>query len=206
MGCLNFVEKKSHFDRHLRSAIESQQNRSRRSAREKTPNDSSQESSDDCDVEYNDTLTNIASGHMLSGSVGRGLIGGNQDGDFFGDMENAILYRFDNLNPNNFPIKSEPDFSNLPTEAFEYRRELPNESLENTSSSWQANENSSGVHISQNLEGKEDPAMLQTTVTVVNSNLDTLCVDVELAQQIDNDAQLWNPDNILLENLCAPNK
>jgi WD40 repeat protein len=183
------------------SATKRQTRPRKRSVRGKTPNDSSQESSDDCDVEYNDTLTNIASGHMLSGSVGRGLIGGNQDGDFFGDMENAILYRFDNLNPNNFPIKSEPDFSNLPTEAFEYRRELPNESLENAQASWQRHGNSSEAHLSQNLDGKDDQAILQTTVTVVNSNVDTLCVDMELADQIDNEAEMWNPDNILLENL-----
>ena len=159
-----------------------------------------EDSSDDCDVEYNDTLTNIASGHMLSGSVGRGLIGGHQDGDFFGDMENAILYKFDNLNPNNFAVKSEPDFSNLPTEAFEYRRELPNESLENTQT-WQRQHTSSDSNLIQNIEGKDDQPLLQTTVTVVNSGVNTLSVDLDVIDQIDAEAEIWNPDHILLENL-----
>merc|ERR1712223_1645425 len=142
----------------------------------------------------------IASGHMLSGSVGRGLIGGHQDGDFFGDMENAILYKFDNLNPNNFVVKSEPDFSNLPTEAFEYRRELPSESLENTQS-WQRQENPQESNLNRSVEGKEDQPMLQTTVTVVNSAVNTLSVDLDLVNQIDNEAEIWNPDQILTENL-----
>ena len=185
-------------------ASNKRQSRSRKiSAKGHVINDSmndTDDSSDDCDVEYNDTLTNIASGHMLSGSIGRGLIGGHQDGDFFGDMENAILYKFDNLNPNNFAVKSEPDFSNLPTEAFEYRRELPNESLENTQT-WQRQDNPQESNIIRNLEGKEDQPLLQTTVTVVNSAVNTLSVDLDLIEQIDAEAEMWNPDHILLENL-----
>ena len=125
---------------------------------------------------------------------------GHQDGDFFGDMENAILYSFDNLNPNNFPVKSEPDFSNLPTEAFEYRRELPEESLE-TSQSWQRNVNTSEPNFSPIIDGKEDQPILQTTVTVVNNTMSTLYVDTDMIDQIDNAANMWNPDHILVENL-----
>merc|ERR1719510_1429882 len=124
---------------------------------------------------------------MLSGSVGRGLMAGHQDGDFFGDMENAILYSFDNLNPNNFPVKSEPDFSNLPTEAFEYRRELPEESL-GTSQSWHRNVNTSEPNFSPSIDGKEDQPILQTTVTVVNNTVSTLYVDTDMIDQIDNEA------------------
>ena len=185
----------------IETAVSKRQNRSRnRMINGKTPDESSQESSDDCDGQYNDTLTNIASGHMLSGSVGRGLTGGHQDGDFFGDMENAILYRFDNLNPNNFPLKSDPDFSNLPTEAFEYRRELPDESLE-TVQSWKRPVNPSEQHLDENTDSKEDHTILQTTVTLVNNTVSTLNVDLELCRQIDNETEMWNPDNIFLENL-----
>ena len=185
---------------HETSTTKRQTRSRRKSSKNKISNDSEQESSDDCDEGYNDTLTNIASGHMLSGSVGRGLMAGHQDGDFFGDMENAILYSFDNLNPNNFPVKSEPDFSNLPTEAFEYRRELPEESLE-TSQSWHRNVNTSEPNFSPSIDGKEDQPILQTTVTVVNNTVSTLYVDTDMIDQIDNEANMWNPDHILVENL-----